>query len=190
MGRTPVIRIICGDPAEKGDYFAVVGVDLDIDRGWIFPKYARQWQGLTFPEVARRLKPLIRKIKPKFWGLETNYKGSEVIEAFTAAGIPAQGISSVGLLTSQHRKYWQSMDSSYTVQWMKEMKFSQSFRWPAKPTAHMKLLENQISDIEETRTPSGNFKYAGRRGRHDDLFAAFKLCCHVSRIYMEREDAA
>ena len=185
-----MISIICGDPAEKGDYFAIVGVDLDLKRQWVFPKYAKQWQYRTFTTVAKEIKPVIKKIRPKFFGLETNYEGPKVLAAFSKEGIPAKGISSVGTLTDENRKFWQSMDSSYTIRWMKDMKFSQCFRWSAKPSKHMRILEDQVAEIEEKRTPSGHISYGGKKGRHDDLFSAFKLCCHIARVYIERDEDA
>lgn len=193
-----MVRIVCGDPSgfkdieskNKGDSFGIVGIALDLDRKFVKVRYAKQWTGLSFSEVARKFKPHYNKIKPKFCGLETNNDGKAAIRVFQSMGIDAQGINTVSNLTASSRHKWQAMDKTFTVQYLKGLKYDQRIRWPIPKltTREMKILQDQVASISEYMTPNGSIGYKARRGRHDDLFSAFLLCVHMARIYMERDD--
>ena len=182
------IRIMMGDPGRTHDPFGIVGVELDLKTFIIIPKFARHYQKMSFEKVAADMLPIVQKIKPSIFGLETNNEGKKAINEFQKQGINTKGVSTVSVLTDEHRQYWQSMDKTYTVKWVKSMIATRNIQFPSNPSPHMQALEDQISLIAEYITPNGSLSYKARNGRHDDLFMAFILCCHIARIYMDMSD--
>ena len=194
----PMVRIVCGDPSgfrdidskNQGDAFALVGIELDLDRKAIHIKYAKQWTGLSFLDVAYRFKKDYNKIKPKFCGLETNNAGKSAIRDFQTVGINAHGINTVSNLNASTRHRWQAMDKTFTVQYLKQMRYEQRVIWPhpSITTRHMRILQDQFASIGEYMTNNGSVGYRAMKGRHDDLFSALLLCVHMARIYIERDE--
>ena len=190
-----MIRIICGDPngirntktKNDNDSFGMVGIELDLDREQVDIRYAKVWTGKSYGEVIADFKKDYMRIKPKFFGLETNNTGHVAIREFRAAGMNAHGINTVSSLTELNRHKWQAMDKAFTVQYLKKKKRAQELLWPPKSSKAMKILENQCLSISEYVTLSGKAGYKARQGQHDDLFSALLLCVHMARIYIERD---
>ena len=181
------MRILCGDPGLKADSFGIAGINADTRNGQIYPKYAREFKRTPFGVVAATMAPIIERIRPDFVGLETNNQGPEALEAFRAAGINARGITTTGRLSPKKRIKWQSMDKTYTVQWIRSLQKRGRITWPKDPSPGMRTLEIQILNYKERREYHGGYRYEAGRG-HDDVVMAFILACHMARIYMERAD--
>ena len=49
----------------------------------------------------------------------------------------------------------------------------------------MIVLKNQIESISQIPTLTG-YTYKAKKGRHDDLFMALLLCCHMHVHYKEQ----
>ena len=182
------MRIICGDPGRSADSFGMFGGILDVKRRMIYPKYAREWIGMSFARVANEFKKDWKAIKPHFFAIESNNEGREKAHPeFERRGMKTQLIATSGMLTERNRFRWQTMDKPYTVQWLREFKAAGQIGWPKSPGRTMKKFENQMLSIEEYTTPTGMVGYRARRNGHDDIFLASLLFFHVCRIVLERE---
>ena len=190
--------IICGDPARGPDRFAFVGIRLlhrEIHfRNWfkINVRLAKQYHRQPFWDVAEDMLPLLLKVNPVYFGLETNNMGEGAIDAFSRLGYSdIRRITTVPAMNEINReKNWERMDKPYTVQWLVDCchkRHSEKpalIQFPQKPSATMRVLIEQILMIQEYKTPSGFTGYKAMSSRHDDLFMAFLMCCHVARHIM------
>lgn len=197
--------ILCGDPARGNDRFGLVGISLHhsekIERHFwrINIKFARQYQKTTFEGVAADMSPIIRKVRPDFLGLEINNEGRKALEAFHQQGHKhTKGIFTTGTMTAKNRQTkWESMDKPYTIDWLRRCAAADGPENapafvvpPRKPSPHMQVLMEQITMIKQYRTHTGEFTYRAISSRHDDLFMAFLLCCHVARHVIGTRDPA
>ena len=181
------VVLIAGDPADSGDAFGLNGCEANLDKKEIRVKYARQWTGIPFSQVAYETKPLWKSVKPTIFALETNYKGTEVLREFKLKGIPVMGIKSVNRLTEENRSRWDVMEKKYTVEWVIGMIKEHRIKFPKDHSIYMQMLISQIQQIRRYRTPSGETTYRAMNNRHDDLFMAFLINCHLARLYMEMQ---
>ena len=195
--------ILCGDPARGNDRFAFVGASLHhtekLERHFwrINLKFARQYQKTTFEGVAADMSPIIRKVRPDFIGLESNNEGKQALAAFHQQGhTQTKSIFTTGTMTAANRKKkWESMDKPYTINWLRRCAAADGpenapafIAAPLKPSPQMRVLLEQITMIKQYRTHTGEFSYKAISSRHDDLFMAFLLCCHVARHVIGTRD--
>ena len=125
-GAATIHNIMCADPARANDRFAFVGVSLIHREAYgrhywrINVKFARQYVRTPFSMVATRMMPLIKRVSPHVFGVETNNEGKQAIAAFHAAGIPdIEPITTCGRLSEKKRRIGlNTMDKPYTVQWL------------------------------------------------------------------------
>ena len=98
------------------------------------------------------------------------------------------GIFTSANLTEKTINRGQSMDKPEMVKWLKDTMANHQVLFPEKPSEDMQELINQIHQIVGITGPSGHTTYKAMRGRHDDLFMAFLLCCHVTILFMKRQE--
>ena len=109
-----------------------------------------------------------------------------------------KGIFTTGTMTAKNRQTkWESMDKPYTIDWLRRCAAADGPENapafvvpPRKPSPHMQVLMEQITMIKQYRTHTGEFTYRAISSRHDDLFMAFLLCCHVARHVIGTRDPA
>lgn len=182
-----MIKIVMGDPGRHNDPFAIVGIEYDTETRKIYPKLARQFIQSKYGVVAEFLLAVRRSQHPNVMGLETNNRGGKVLKLFESKyNLQMTGVFTSFDLTEETMLRGKSMDKPYMVKWLRE-NFSRVI-FPQVKTADMQELINQINQIVGIRTPSGHMMYKAQRGRHDDLFMALLLCCHVAMVYQRRQD--
>ena len=188
--RHRLVKIVMGDPAEKGDPTGIVGILGNCETGQVKVKMAKE---ITDKDAEARitntvgfLQWVIVNVKPDFLGMETNNRGKEIIEKIGEYGIVVNGIATSAGLTEATRRKGLTMDKPYMVKYLAEMKNSGDILFPANTTLGMKKLISQMSQIVGITQPSGYTTYKAQRGRHDDLFMALLLCINSFLIYKRR----
>lgn len=183
------IKIVMGDPGRRNDPFGIVGIELDMDTHTIKPKLARQFTKTKYGVVADYILTVKKTIRPNIIGLETNNRGKRVLSIFaTKYNLKLVGINTSANLTTKTLERGLAMDKPYMIGWLKEQLQNHIIKFPSKPTVEMQVLITQIHQIVGIRTPNGSTTYKAQRGRHDDLFMAFLLCCHMARLYIRRQE--
>ncbi len=183
------IRIVMGDPGRQTDPFGIVGIELNLESEIIRPRLARQFIKTRYGIVADYLRDIKENAKPDFMGLETNNRGGKVLQLFQEKyNLKLLGINTCGELTEESRERGKSMDKPFMVSWLKQQLIIDNVEFPINPSTHMAELQNQLNQIVGIRGPGGNIQYKATRGRHDDLFMAFLLCCHMARLYLRRQE--
>ena len=183
-----MVRIIMGDPGSTADPFAIVGIELDLETGNIEVKMAKQFIKTEYGIVAQYFKKLQRTIKPHFMGIETNNRGKEVQKLFHEKyDVKVAGIHTSSHMSEKKRHEGKSMDKPFTVQWLKKYMGKGHIKFLSTNNKDMKELLTQIGLISSITTLSGGITYKAHSGRHDDLFMALLLCCHIARLYMEND---
>lgn len=196
------IRIVMGDPSGTlkpfdllsdnitNDPFGIVGIQADLIQKKIHVKLARQLKNTKFSSVANEFHSIKDRIKPHFMGLETNNRGKEVLKLFkTKYHLSLHGVSTSSNLTDQTRENGYAMDKPFMINWFAEQKQDHNILFPEKPTHDMSELITQVSEISRFKSLNGSESYKRIRGRHDDLFMALLLCCHIALLYMKRHDS-
>ena len=184
-----MVIIIMGDPGRSHDPFAIVGIELDMKTGKIRPRLARQFIKTKYGVVASYLLTIRQKLHPQFLGIETNNRGKSVQKLFHKKyNLKVAGIFTSSHLTEQTRQRGESMDKPYMVNWLKNYINDDMIEFPENPGDDMRELENQLGQIVSIPTLSGGISYKAQRGRHDDLFMALLLCCHIARLYLSRQE--
>ena len=173
---------MAGDPARANDYFGACGGDIDIRKGLLYVRYAMQWKKTPFFQVAKEIKPMWKRAHPKIFALEKNNEGEKAIEMFSMAGIPVMGITTTGDVSDHGR--WEVMDKAYTVHWIQKMFRNHRIIFPTNHSIYMQMLIDQLKQVIKQRTPNGSVTYKAMRNRHDDLFSAFLILCHLARLYI------
>ncbi len=196
------VKIVMGDPSGTlkpfeplsdnitNDPFGIVGIHADLIQKQIHVKLARQFKNTKFSVVANELHSIRNKIKPHFMGLETNNRGKEILKLFqTKYHLSLHGVSTSSNLTDQTREQGHAMDKQFMIEWFAQQKQKHNILFPKNPTPDMNELITQVSQISGFKSYNGTTSYKRIRGRHDDLFMALLLCCHIALLYMKRYDS-
>ena len=173
-------KILCGDPARSNDYFAFVGIEYDTDTDTIYIKFARQYQGKPFSAVARDMLPIIKKIKPHVFCLESNNEGKTAIKSFEKLGIRTRAIYTTSK-TNDDNARMETMPKGYTVKDLKVRFNDKRVFFPTQQNATIKELKLQMQLFTQYVTLNGSTTYRASRG-HDDLVSALLLTCHIARM--------
>ncbi len=185
-----VVRIIMGDPARTSDPFGIVGIEGDLEKDIIRVKLAKQFTerdaNKRMARVCGYLQNIRDEIKPHYMGFESNNDGHSIISYMKGKGLPLHGITTSANLTAARRRGGYAMDKPRMIEWFSEYKDNHKIQFPEGGGADMEELIKQISLIVRQRTPTGNYTYRAERGRHDDLFMALLLCCHIYKVYMQK----
>ena len=185
-------RVLAGDPGRKGDPFGFCGVEMDYNTGAIYVRFARQYTKTEFADVAKDMQQVIQTVMPDAIVLESNRDGKEAIDEFKKLDDITQGINTVASMSDKNiASNPRSMDKSYTIHWLQDKMKENKIKFPAKDrtSPHMQVLIDQIAMISSYTTPNGSIGYKALRGRHDDIFMAFLLCCHTCRHQYARSEA-
>ena len=189
MNASGIVKIVMGDPGRKNDPFGIVGIELDMKTGIIKPKLARQFIKTKYGVVADYLLTVRNSIKPNIIGIETNNRGKRVMNLYREKyALKLVGINTSANLTLETLERGLTMDKPFMIGWLKEYLQNHMIKFPNNPTVEMKVLIDQIHQIVGIRTAAGHISYKAQRGRHDDLFMAFLLCCHIARLYLKRQE--
>ena len=184
-----MVKIVMGDPGRSHDPFGIVGIDLDMETGKIRPKLARQFIKTKYGIVANYLLTIEKKLRPQFMGIETNNRGKNVQKLFsTKYNLQVAGVFTSSNLTEKTRERGESMDKPFMIHWLRDYIDDGMVEFPEHPSEDMQELINQHSQIVGINTMTGSVSYKAQRGRHDDLFMAFLLCCHMARLYLRRQN--
>jgi len=175
----PRIRIACGDPARSHDPFGIVGIESDVINDIVRVEFAKQFFNKPYRIVAKYLTKVNNNFKPDFMGIETNYRGKKLLQLFNYKyHLPVKGIYTSSNLTEKTRRKGTVMDKPYMIDWFIRHKQQHKILFPEILTFDMSILNNQIQDISRIPTQTG-YTYKAQKGRHDDLFMALLLCCHI-----------
>ena len=171
----------------NNDPLGVVGIQANLITKKFHIKLARQFTNEKYVNVVNFLKSIKKKIHPDFMGIETNNRGKDIQELFKIKyNLPLTGINTSSHLTSKSRDKGLSMDKAFMIEWFAVQKQKHNILFSDNPSKHMSLLMDQIPQIGTMRTASGLTTYKAVRGRHDDLFLALLLCCHIALLYQKR----
>lgn len=178
------------DPAETSDPTGIIGIHGNFITRKIHVKLAKQIKDknktIRLHKTASYLIKIRNKICPDFMGAETNNDGKDIIQSLKKLGISLHGISTSGNLTDETRAKGLSMDKPFMIDWFQKSKQKHFILFPPKPSQDMQELIDQICQIVEIKTPAGTSSHKAQRGRHDDLFMALLLCCHVFLVLLEK----
>jgi len=176
-------RIIGIDPGRTHDPAAIVGITWSPADG-IMIRHASQHVGMSYDTLAHRhVRPLCQSVLPHYVAVETNNEGHACLAAIRRAGVTgARGVATTGAMDPWRRsRSPYAMDKPYMVSWMRERLRGGRLRLPPKGhSRYADLLCTQIQDISSYQQLSGSTAYRARLGRHDDLWMAAMLACHVA----------
>ena len=180
------IKIVCGDPARRNDAFGIVGIQSDITLDIIKIGLAKQFFNQPYSIVAKYFTKIQNNLKPDFMGIETNYRGNKLLQLFNNKyKLNLKGIYTSSNLKEETRVKGKVMDKSYMINWFVQHKLHHKIKFPEIMTPEMTTLSKQIQDMIRIPTSTG-YTYKAQKGRHDDLFMALLLCCHIHLHYRER----
>ncbi len=184
------IRIVMADPAQSSDPTGIVGIEGHCPTGKIRVKLAKQFtdknKEIRLNKTASYLRKIRERIEPDYLGMETNNDGTEIIKKINQqGGVSLSGITTSANLTAKTRRKGRSMDKPFMIKWLATKLRNHDIEFPKKESTQkdMKILIEQIPQIVSQRTPNGSITYKAQRNRHDDLFMALLLCCHIFMIY-------
>ncbi len=182
--------IVMTDPAESSDPTGIIGIHGNFETQKIHVKLAKQFKdkdkNLRLSNTANFLIAIKKTIHPDFMGAETNNDGVEIIKKLKRLGISLYGISTSANLTDETRTKGISMDKPFMIDWFKKQKEKHNILFSSEPSQDMQECIDQISEIAEIKTPGGKSSHKRLRGRHDDLFMALLLCCHVFLVLYQK----
>ena len=160
----------------------MVGTTYDQDSDFIRVRAARQFVQERYGVVARMLQVAQERICPDFMVIESNQRtGKRVVQLFREKyGLDVKPVYTTANMVSLRPH---AMDKPATVKFLKTRLKEKTIKFNLR-AAHMHILIDQINSIVSGRTPAGNVTYKGMRGRHDDLFSALLLNCHIIRCVM------
>ena len=180
-----LMKIVCGDPARSHDAFGIIGIQSDIINDVVRIGLAKQFFNQPYGVVASYFGTIQNNLKPDFMGIETNYRGHKLLKLFNNKyNLPIKGIYTSSNLTEKTRVSGKVMDKSYMIKWFIKHKLYHKIKFPEIMTPEMITLTNQMNDMIRIPTQTG-YTYKAQKGRHDDLFMALLLCCHVHLHYRE-----
>ncbi len=181
-----LIKIVCGDPARRNDAFGIIGIQSDIINDTIRIGLAKQFFNQPYSIVANYFTKIKNNLKPDFIGIETNYRGEKLLQLFNYKyNLDIKGIHTSANLTEKTRQTGKVMDKSYMIKWFIKHKLAHKIKFPEILTPEMITLTNQMNDMIRIPTQTG-YTYKAQKGRHDDLFMALLLCCHIHVHYREK----
>jgi len=181
-----LIRIVCGDPARRNDAFGIVAIESDIINDIIRIGLAKQFFNQPYGIVANYFIKIKNKLKPDFMGIETNYRGEKLLQLFNYKyNLDIKGIYTSSNITEKTRLTGRVMDKSYMIKWFIQHKLHHKIKFPETMTPEMITLSNQMNDMIRIPTQTG-YTYKAQKGRHDDLFMALLLCCHIHVHYKDK----
>lgn len=182
--------IIMTDPAESSDPTGIIGIHGNFKTKQIHVKLAKQItdkdKNIRLSKTAKFLIKMRNSIHPDFMGAETNNDGVEIIKNLKRLGISLHGISTSANLTDETRTKGTAMDKPFMIDWFKKQKIKHNILFSSEPTQDMQECIDQIAEISEISTPGGKTSHKRLRGRHDDLFMALLLCCHVFLVLYQQ----
>jgi len=181
-----MVTIVCGDPARRHDAFGIVGIESDFKNDIIRIGLAKQFFNQPYGVVANYFTKIQNTLSPDFMGIETNYRGQKLLQLFNNKyNLPIKGIYTSSNLTEKTRVSGKVMDKSYMIKWFVQHKLNHKIKFPEIMTVEMTTLQTQMNDMIRIPTQTG-YTYKAQKGRHDDLFMALLLCCHIHLHYMEK----
>jgi len=171
----------------NNDPFGVVGIHANLITKKIHVKLAKQFKKEKYETVANYLQSVKKKINPDFMGIETNNRGKDILKLFESRySLPLHAVTTSSHLTENTRSKGFAMDKPFMINWFVEEKQKHNILFSPKPSKDMQTLIDQIPQIVSLKTLSGLTTHKAQRGRHDDLFMALLLCCHIALMYMNR----
>ena len=189
-----VVTIVMGDPAESGDPTGIVGITGNFMTKKIHVKLAKQFKqrdkNVRLQKTGEYLLRVRKKIHPDFMGMESNNDGKEIIGKLNL--IPLMKLTSINTsanLADETRLRGYSMDKPLMVEWFANQKKLHNIVFADDTKGDMQELIDQIGMIVSGKSPGGSTTFKAARNRHDDLFLALLLCCHVFLVYLNRWEA-
>ena len=188
-----LIKIVMTDPAETGDPTGIVGIQGNLATRQVHVLLAKQItdkdKKLRLFNTFSFLSKVRDTIKPDFMGMEGNNDGKEIIKKLQSKGLILKKITTSSNLTDKTTRRGFAMDKPKMVDWLKKQKIKHNILFPPETKGDMEELIDQIPQIVSIRTLTGGTSHRAQRGRHDDLFMALLLCCHVFLLYLARWDS-
>ena len=189
--RENIVKIICIDPAVKGDPTGIIGVEAICGENKINVRLAKQ---LTTHDPAQRLtststflKKMISTVQPDFLGIELNNCGVAIKKKLAEYGIKTTGITTLNRTTTdstnQNQQTLKTLHKQSCVSYMAELLQARKLSFPKNKSPDMIELMTQINEIIPVPTIGGCTNHKRINGRPDDLFMALLHTINISGKY-------
>ena len=186
-----IVKIVCIDPAVKGDPTGIIGVEAICGENKINVRLAKQ---ITTHDPAQRLastvtflKKMISTVQPDFLGIELNNCGVAIQKKLAEYGIKTSGITTLNRTntdyTNQNQKTLKTLHKQSCVSYMAELLQARKLSFPKNKSPDMIELMSQINEIIPVQTIGGCTNHKRINGRPDDLFMALLHTINISGKY-------
>lgn len=183
------LNVVSGDPARRGDAFAIAGLEGTYPERTIHIRHAKQFIKKPYGTVATHLKLLQKKVNPKIMVIETNYRGKRLLPLFRDKyNLPLFGIHTSSNLTDETRRKGFAMDKPFMIKWYAKQQKNHRILYPDKKSADMQEMITQDNEMVGITGLTGYTSYKRVRGRHDDLFMAKLIGCNFIRLWWDEMD--
>ena len=186
-----IVKIVCIDPAVKGDPTGIIGVETVCGENKINVRLAKQ---ITSHDPAQRLdstvnflRKMIGEVRPDFLGIELNNCGVAIQKKLAEYGIKTQGITTLNRTntdyTNQNQKTLKTLHKQSSVSYMGELLQNRKLVFPKQASSDMVELMTQINEVIPVQTIGGCTNHKRINGRPDDLFMALLHAVNISGKY-------
>jgi len=171
------VRIIGADPGKHNDSFAIVLIGIDVEKGIIYIKGAKQWLHQAYQAVEKEIAKISSEKGINYIAVEVNMNESVAEALRYTYNLPVRFIRTTANITNPKPDL---MDKTDMVYWLIRMHQEGRLQWAESTSEYMKELKRQWSIFGEYKQN----KFEAPTGEHDDLVMALMLACFIARQHI------